>query len=303
MKNRPEIKATLGHIANQVIGKPMMITPYQLDVIAHAIRERIGLSTVDRISSEVLDSREQFATSGQAYKQRRHEKIFHDHDGCAVIPIDGTLVHRFGYLDPMCGITGYDGISDKLEAASNDREIKRVWLDLNSPGGSTTGLFALVRKIQAMSRRNGGERPIAAFINEQACSAAYAIASVCDVIYGPPELITGSIGCVLMHFDATQALDKAGIVPTIIRSGDQKCRGTEYEVLDETTQNRLQELVNNTARQFARVVAESRGLSEETVWKTQGDFMTGPEALNGNYVDMLMDEEDAWAEFKAMAPQ
>ena len=58
--------------------------------------------------------------------------IFQMADSVAVIPIRVTLVQRNG-LDPYSGMTGYDGLARKLEAAEADPDVRGIVFDIDSP--------------------------------------------------------------------------------------------------------------------------------------------------------------------------
>ena len=201
MKNRPDTRRPLAHLAQRAFNRPLMIDPYKAEVIAMALRERLGIGSVERIDGTALDAHRMVAGPEDAYTRRRGDKLFHVDDNIAVIPVEGTLVHRFGELDPWSGMSGYDGLARKLRAALNDGEVRAIWFDIDSPGGEVAGLMTFVRELALSTQGEGGPKPIWAFVNEMACSAAYAIASVCDHVVGPQDAIVGSIGCCMLHVE------------------------------------------------------------------------------------------------------
>lgn len=294
MKVRPELQRHFGQLAQRVFNVPLMIEETKAEVIAIALQQRLGIVSFERIDGTVLGAAEINAMSGDAYRKARGDKLFHVDDDIAVIPIDGTLVHKFGYLDPISGMTGYDGIARKLRAALNDQEIRAIWFDIDSPGGEVSGLFALVREIALSTRSETGGKPIWAFCNEQACSAAYAIASVCDRVYAPRDAVVGSIGAVVMHVDYSQMLSEAGVKVTMIRSAPRKARMGPYEPLDEESVTKLQAWVDETGREFAEMVAMGRGISVKAALDTEADWFTGEEGKALGLVDDVMDEREAW---------
>ena len=73
-----------------------------------------------------------------------------------------------------------------------DPLVRGVILDVDSPGGEVGGLFDLVARIAALKASFG--KPLWAVANEDALSAAYAIASAADRIYVTQTGEVGSVG-------------------------------------------------------------------------------------------------------------
>lgn len=294
MKRRSEPKRDLSHLAQQLFNVPLMITEHKAEVIVAALHQRLGVSSFERLDGTTLAAADMAALSGDARRSYDDWKPFHADDGVAVIPVSGTLVHKYGHLDPYSGMTGYDGIAKKFRAAIADNDIRAIWFDIDSPGGSTSGCFALCEEIARETQSEGGDKPVWAFINEQATSAAYAIASVCDRVYGPRTMITGSIGVYIMHVDFSKSLDKDGLAVTIIRSGERKGRTGPTHPLDKKASAMLQAMVDETRTIFCELVAMGRGLTVEQVMATEAEVFTGGNALALGLVDGIMSEGEAW---------
>lgn len=294
MKNRPMMKRSFEHLAQRVFNQPLMIEETKAEVIAAALQSRLGILKLERIDSTTIEAAGMQALAGDARRNYDNWKPYHTDGNIAVIPIDGTLVHKFGYLDPVSGMTGYDGIAKKLRAALSDNEVRGIWLDVDSPGGEVAGCFTLAHEIAKASASEGGKKPIWAFVNEQACSAAYALACVCDKVYGPEDAIAGSIGSYCMHVDFTRALDEAGVTVTMIRAGDRKARGAGHELLDDPARDKLQAWVDDTRERFAQLVAMGRRLTFDAVMATEADWYPGTEAVDRGLMDGIMSEQEAW---------
>ncbi len=114
-------------------------------------------------------------------------------DGVAVVPISGVLVHGDAYS--WWGQTSYGSIRASLEQAATDAEVRAIVLHVDSPGGEVSGCFDLADRIFAMR----DVKPIAALVDEYACSAAYALASSAEQILAPRTAVIGSIGVITMH--------------------------------------------------------------------------------------------------------
>ena len=284
-------------ISAQLLNKPLAIHPHKAEVLMCAMQQKLGLvslKTIDGVTLEAKEMVERAALARDASRPGASGRSFHMDGDIAVIHIEGTLVHKYGFLDPVSGFTGYDGLTTKLTDAVRDPDVLGIWLDIDSPGGAVSGLFAFVQKLAAATQASG-KKPIYAYINEQACSAAYAIASVCDKVYGPQDATLGSIGCVMIHTSFADALEENGIQATVIRSGERKYRGNMYENLDETTLAKFQQSVDGVRNRFANLVAMGRGISVQAAMATEAEWFEGDGGVEAGLMDAVITEDEAWS--------
>lgn len=299
---RPPRPQGFPNIAGQLLNRPLAIHPHKAEVLICALQQRLGIVSVDTIDGVTLEAKEMLDRSMAAQKQalardatwdREGRKAYEMSGDIAVIRVEGTLVHKAGWLDAMSGFCGYNMLAQQFEQAYADPDVLGVWVEIDSPGGAVSGLFALVEEI-AMGTQEMGGKPVYAWVNEQACSAAYAIASVCDRIYGPRNAMVGSIGCVMVHTSFAQALSENGIAVKVIRAGERKMRGNSYEDLDDDTEAKFQAAVDSTRRDFAKLVAMGRPMSFKEVMATEADWFEGEEAVELNLMDRVLAEKEAW---------
>lgn len=289
----------LAYVAQQLFNVPVMIDPRKAEVIVAALHERLGIGSFERLDGSVMDAVDMQAAMSPGEARRSYEdwKPYPMADGVAVIEISGTLVHKYGYLDPISGMTGYDGIARKLRAAMADDDVRAIWLDIDSPGGATAGCFALAAEIAQCTKSEGG-KPIWAYVNEQSTSAAYALSCVCDKVFGPEDAIVGSIGCFVMHVDLTAALEKGGVKVTIVRAGDRKARTMPYENLDQKAAEKLQIWCDDTRTRFNKLVATGRAISVQSVDATEADWFDARDGIRLGLMDGIMSEPEAWAKLQ-----
>lgn len=217
--------------------------------------------------------------------------------GIAVVKIKGTLTRTWG-VGPFSGATGYDGIWTQLLFAQDDPQCRAIWLDINSGGGAVDGLFDLVDGIRAMSARNGG-KPIWAMAADYAFSAAYALACACDKVFVPPLGGVGSIGCITIYVDQSEALKADGLNAMIFRSGARKAIGIGgIETLDQKEQDHIQEQIDEAGLYFVEKVAELRGIAKSKVSETEGWDYTGAKARAIGLVNDVLSEPEAWAKLE-----
>ena len=164
-------------------------------------------------------------------------------NGVAVIPIYGLLTkrsERFFYT------TNYDDIHLLFSKALYDEKVESILLDIDSPGGEVGGLFDLVDHIYEARDK----KPIYAYANDSAFSAAYAIASACSRIFVNRTSGVGSIGVIATHTDISEADKKLGVKYTTIFAGEEKNDLTPHEPLSKNAKDKLQREVNRLYEMF-----------------------------------------------------
>lgn len=265
----------LPRIAERLFNQPHAIRPEKLNAILWALRERVG--------------------QGAAVAQPRAEHMgpaqqsLFDYDvmqGVAVVPVHGTLVQRGGMLDAESGLLGYDRLVGTIEAAEADPNVGAILLDMDSGGGELAGALDAADRIAAVAQR----LPMAALANEQACSAAYLIASAAgggsDRLWATQSAVVGSIGVIMAHIDESRANTNAGIEVTELFAGAHKADGSPYHSLGNDEQTRLQRFVDQSYDMLVAKVAELRSALEPTaIREMQSGVFLGRQRLTQGLID------------------
>ncbi|MBO7453838.1 MAG: S49 family peptidase [Alphaproteobacteria bacterium] len=201
-------------------------------------------------------------------------------NGVAVIPVYGLLTkrsERFYYT------TNYDDIYLSVSRALHDDKVESLLLDIDSPGGEVGGLFDLVDFIYGARDK----KPIYAYANDSAFSAAYAIASACSRIFVNRTSGVGSIGVIATHTDISEADKKLGVKYTTIFAGEEKNDLTPHEPLSKNAKDKLQREVNRLYEMFLSTVARNRNLDIEKIRKTQAATYYGENAIEVGLADEI----------------
>ena len=206
----------------------------------------------------------------------------------------GTLVGRSSYLAAASGLVSYDDIAQAIAAAMDDPTVQGVILDVDSPGGEVGGLFDLVEQIRAI--RSASTKPLWAVANENALSAAYAIASAADRLYVTRTGEIGSIGVVAVHVDETGADAKAGLAWTFVFAGERKVDGNTHQPLSERARATIQADVDQLYSEFCTLVAVNRKLDAAVVRGTDAAIYRGELAVRAGLADRVGTLELAVAE-------
>ena len=208
----------------------------------------------------------------------------------AVIPVHGAIMQRANMMQDMCGGTSTDQVSSMLRQALADETVSKILLDIDSPGGSVYGTGELAAEIyQARA-----QKPVVAFANSLAASAAYWIGCSASEFYVTPGGEVGSIGVWMAHDDYSQAMAESGVKTTIISAGKFKVEGNPYEPLGEDAQAFMQSRVSDYYQSFTAGVAKGRGVPIESVRSGmgQGRCLGADQALSENMVDGVMTLND-----------
>lgn len=209
-----------------------------------------------------------------------------DSAGVLTIPITGMLLNKFPYT--MGFITGYEYIEQAMLRGMSDDNVKQINLDVDSGGGMVQGCFELTDKMFEMR----GQKPIKAFVEGGAFSAAFSLASSADEIIMGRMAGVGSIGVVTSHTDLSEALEKRGVKKTFIFAGKHKVDGNPFEALPTEVRERVQARINRTYDIFAETVARNRDMTVEAVKSTEALTFTVEEAIENKLADRMGSPSD-----------
>ena len=154
-------------------------------------------------------------------------------------------------------------VHDMLAVAREDEDVKAVILGIESPGGGITASDVLYHHIATFREATG--LPVVALLGDVAASGAYYVACSSEYIVAHPTTVTGSIGVIMPLIGIENLLQKIGVEPRPIKSGEMKDIGTAYRSMTEKEKRMLQEIVDEYLERFLSVVAEGferRGISK-----------------------------------------
>ena len=271
------------HVAGRLLNTPLALHPAKAEMLVAALADRLGIVRVNGLTPRPA------AFVGDE-NSRDVDRSYEVVAGVAVIPIQGTLVHKLGTAAPWCGMMGYDGIRANLLAALDDPKAKAIALDVDSPGGEVAGCFDLVDTLH----RARGTKPVWAILSESAYSAAYAIASACDRVTVPRTGGAGSVGVVAMHADLSQSLAHDGVAVTFIQYGARKTDGNEYQPLSDPALQRFQAEIDRLGELFVATVARNRGLAANAVRDQQAATFHGSDAVSAGLADAVLAPDEAF---------
>jgi len=202
-------------------------------------------------------------------------------ESVAVISILGGLTYRgYGWYWQ----TSYIDIREEFRTAMKDPNVKAIILDIDSPGGEVAGVFDLVDEIYQAR----GSKPIYAVANENALSAAYAIASAADKVFLSRTACVGSVGVIAVHVDQSKHDQEEGLKYTAVYAGERKNDFSPHSPLGKEAKSSLQDTVDSFYDLFVGTVARNRGISEDSVRNTKALTYTGAEAVSAGLADGIL---------------
>jgi protease-4 len=187
-------------------------------------------------------------------------------------------------------ITDDQKMLELLDKVGKSSQVRAVILDINSPGGTTTGGEAMYDAI----RRLAEKKPVVAVCGTLATSAAYIVALATDRIFVYGNTITGSVGVIFQWADVTELMRTLGVKVEEIRSGPLKAVPNPFQPADEKARALAEEMVQESKVWFVDLVAKRRKIEPVSVpGLTDGRVYSGRQAVTLKLVDEIGDERNA----------
>lgn len=261
-----------------VAGSIWAIEPSKLQAILAVLNLR---AAGGRVSDDEIKA---IAGAAQQPAQRQQGTV-------AVLPLYGTISQRMGLMQESSGGTSTVAFAKMFRQVMSDPSVGAVVLDVDSPGGTVSGVPELAAEIYAAR----GTKPIVAVSNSIMASAAYYIASAADEISVTPSGEVGSIGIIAIHEDASGAYEQMGIRHTLVTAGKYKAEHSPYQPLTDDARASLQKSVDEYYDDFVSAVAKHRGTSPAEVRNGygQGRMVGAREAKKIGLADRVETLEDA----------
>ncbi|QUI60585.1 S49 family peptidase [Wolbachia endosymbiont of Spodoptera picta] len=198
-----------------------------------------------------------------------------------IIPIHGILTKKSETFDDILGMTSYNQIEAQITQAIEDSDIETILLDIDSPGGEVNGVFDLADFIYSAR----GKKRIIAIANDDAYSAAYAIASSAEKIFLTRTSGVGSIGVIASHIDQSGFDEKCGIKYTTVFAGSRKNDLNPHEPITSESLENLKSEVNRLYEMLVELIARNRNLSVEAIKNTEAGLYFGENAVEIGLAD------------------
>lgn len=218
-------------------------------------------------------------------------------DGILIVTISGPIMKQAPSFGGGCSSVLVRRI---LSTAMHDPSIFGAILLINSPGGTVSGTRELANTV----KRFGEVKPITAYCEDLAASAAYWVASQADSIAANPTALIGSIGTYCMAVDTSGAAEKAGVKVHIVKAGEFKGAGTPGTEITDDHLDEMQRQVSGLNRFFVDAVSEGRNIEGEELDRVcDGRAHLAADAIQLKLIDEIADFEEYFESFFASVQQ
>lgn len=214
----------------------------------------------------------------------------------AIIPMMGLLLPRsretwWGSID------GMDKIRAQVTQAANNPDIGSILLLIDSPGGTVAGTPETAATVRAAAE----VKPVVAFADTLAASAAYYIGSQASEFVATSSAEVGSIGVVSVHQSYAKMFEKVGVATTIIRSVEHKAETNPWEDLTPEALAFQAQRAQEAHDQFVAAVAAGRRVSEKRVRDDfgKGRVLSAEQAVSVGMIDRIASADEVLAGMRA----
>ena len=246
-----------------------------------------GLARMEstRDLSDALEKSREHHEVQAAARVKAVEQVAPRAGAIAVIPIFGGISKRDSYFSRAFGGASVEVITQQFRQALADESVTSICLLIDSPGGSVQGIEEVSAEIYAARKA----KPIVAYADGMAASAAFWIASAAHEVVATPSADIGSVGVYGLHMSVSRALDMAGIDITFIKSGKYKTEGNPYEILSEEALAAFQSRVDEHYNTFTGALARHRGTTTGAVKAGfgEGRTMSAKASLAAGMIDRI----------------
>lgn len=241
---------------------------------------------IDKLLADEISASEfikEFAKGG--YRSGGNEK---SSSGAMVgmLEISGPILYREDEITSFFGLPTIERIEAEFDKMLQDDRIGSIILNIDSPGGTVSGVPELAEKIfQARSKKR-----IVSIANPLAASAGYWLAASASEFYALPSGSVGSVGVYVMHMDYSGYLEGEGIEVNFIHAGEKKVDANPYEPLSDEARADIQEDVDSIYQDFISAIARFRAVSVQEVEETfgKGRVFKSKDALSRRMINGIM---------------
>ncbi len=239
-----------------------------------------------------LDTTAKFVNTCNNNIQYRDVNLITDFQQDRVQPNSLFCVNLIGAItkyDQFCGPQGTRSLADSLKLADQNPNIIGHILCLDSGGGEGYAAHEFAASLKSLSK------PVFAFIEGMAASAAYLIASACSLVCASSNLDrVGSIGTYITLADYSKWYQMQGIKLTEVYAEKSKDKNRDYldAIAGDTT--KVQKLVDEFNEFFIQSVISYRHESfpdDQHPWAT-GKMFFAQDAKQIGLIDIIAPFDD-----------
>ncbi len=175
-------------------------------------------------------------------------------------------------------------IVNQIDDAKENKHIKGVLLNVNSPGGAVSPSIEIAYAIKRLSKI----KPVVVYASGTIASGSYYASIWADEIIVNPGSMVGSIGVIMQGADLSGLMEKIGVQTQTVQAGKYKKVGTPDRAWKDYEINELNKVIYGTYDMFTKDVADARKLdySKRDIYANAHIF-TASQAKDVGLVDAL----------------
>jgi protease-4 len=185
-----------------------------------------------------------------------------------------------------------DDMRAALQQARDDRRVKAVVLEIDSPGGEVTASDAIYSALL----RVRATKPVVVYMDSLAASGGYYVSCGGKFLMASDTTITGSIGVIIQTLNYEQLFNKVGLASVVFKSGKFKDMLNGARPITPEEHDLVQSFIMKTYDKFLGIVAKERNLPADLLRNTiaDGRILSGKDALENKLIDGLGQLDDAF---------
>lgn len=191
-----------------------------------------------------------------------------------------------------------DDMRYALEQARDDKNVRAVVLEIDSPGGEVTASDVIYDAVV----RTRAKKPVVVYMESVAASGGYYVACGASHLMANETTITGSIGVIIQTLNYEQLFNKIGLASVVFKSGQFKDMLNGARPITPEEREYVQGFVMSTYEKFLGIVAKERKLNADTLRGTiaDGRILSGRDAQENKLIDELGQIENAFSKAREL---
>lgn len=216
------------------------------------------------------------------------------------IPLTGVITRQSEGSWIMPRYDRVEQVLRQIRAATHDKSVRAILLEVNSPGGAITPSDEIYNALQEF-RDSDEDRVVLAFARDLMASGGYYAALPANYIIAEPTAMVGSIGVIIQSLNFKGLSDKMGVTDTTIKSGESKDMLNPFRTPRPEELAHLQVLVDSLYGRFLSLVQEHRQLDEAAIKPfADGRVFDSQQSLDAGLIDEIGYWDDACEALKRL---
>ena len=216
-------------------------------------------------------------------------------------PVGDMLGGALG-SDEAAGADAFNAARERIHLATDDKDVKGLYLVIDSPGGDLTSSDILWHDIKLFREAQSG-RFVFVHALAQCCSGGYYVAAAADFIMVVPTSEVGSIGIMSDYgYNVSDLARRFGVTNVVVATGENKDTLNPLKPVDPRQLAIEQGLIDSQFKRFVQIVAEGRKMDVEKVRAlADGRAYAASDAKEKGLVDAVGYDDDVLEKLLEMA--